>query len=49
MASEQSFHMTPDQFRKIGRELIDWIADYYQNIEQFPVLAQVLPGRGRIR
>jgi aromatic-L-amino-acid decarboxylase len=36
--------MTPDEFRKNGKELIDWIADYYEQIEKYPVLAQVKPG-----
>ena len=44
MQPDINFHMTPDEFRQFGRELIDWIADYYQNIEQFPVLSQVEPG-----
>ena len=39
-----SAHMTPDQFRRHGREVIDWIADYYERLESFPVLAQVAPG-----
>ena len=44
MNKPESFHMTPDQFRKYGKEIIDWIADYYENIEKFPVLSQVNPG-----
>jgi aromatic-L-amino-acid decarboxylase len=36
--------MTPEKFRQEGKKLIDWIADYYENIEQFPVLSQVSPG-----
>ena len=42
-----SFHMTTDEFRQFGREMVDWIADYYENIEQFPVLSQVQPGEIR--
>jgi aromatic-L-amino-acid decarboxylase len=42
-----SYHMTPDEFRHHGKELIDWIADYYENIEQYPVLSQVAPGEIR--
>lgn len=41
---EQNFHMTPDEFRKYGREVVDWIADYYENVEKYPVLSQVNPG-----
>ncbi len=37
-------HMTPDEFRRQGYAVIDWIADYYERIESFPVLAQVKPG-----
>ena len=39
-----SHHMTPDEFRRYGRELIDWIADYYEQVENYPVLSQVQPG-----
>jgi len=42
-----SYHMTPDQFRYYGRAVIDWIADYYERIESFPVLSQVSPGQIR--
>jgi aromatic-L-amino-acid decarboxylase len=40
-------HMTPDEFRRHGHDAIDWIADYYQNIESRPVLSQVGPGEVR--
>ena len=36
--------MTPDEFRRHGREVVDWIADYYERIESFRVLSQVAPG-----
>ena len=36
--------MTPEEFRKAGHQLIDWIADYRSSIEQMPVRAQVKPG-----
>jgi aromatic-L-amino-acid decarboxylase len=36
--------MSPEQFRKEGKKIIDWIADYYENVEKFPVLSQVKPG-----
>jgi len=36
--------MTPDEFRRHGREVIDWIADYMERVEQLPVLSQVEPG-----
>jgi aromatic-L-amino-acid decarboxylase len=43
----KKYHMTPEEFRKHGREVVDWIADYYQRIETFPVLSQVKPGEIR--
>ncbi len=36
--------MTPAQFREEGKKIIDWIADYYEDIEKYPVLSQVQPG-----
>ena len=36
--------MTPDEFRKIGHQLIDWIADYRANVARFPVRARTEPG-----
>jgi len=36
--------MTPDDFRQHGREMIDWIADYMEQVEQYPVLSRVEPG-----
>lgn len=36
--------MTPEEFRKAGHDLIDWIADQRQRIDTVPVRAQVLPG-----
>jgi aromatic-L-amino-acid/L-tryptophan decarboxylase len=36
--------MSPEDFRRHGHEVIDWIADYYSRIESFPVLSQVKPG-----
>jgi len=39
--------MTPDEFRRHGRAVVEWIADYYERIESFPVLSQVAPGEIR--
>jgi aromatic-L-amino-acid decarboxylase len=47
MSQEASYHMTPDQFRQYGRAVVDWIADYYERIESFPVLSQAEPGQIR--
>jgi aromatic-L-amino-acid decarboxylase len=40
----KSYHMTPQQFRESGHAMVDWIADYYENIEKLPVLSQLKPG-----
>jgi len=47
MSEKKSFHMTPDDFRQNGKAVVDWIADYYDNIESFPVLSNVEPGQIR--
>jgi aromatic-L-amino-acid decarboxylase len=39
--------MTPEEFRRYGRAVVDWIADYYERVESLPVLSQVAPGEIR--
>lgn len=39
--------MSPDDFRRHGHAVVDWIADYYSRIETFPVLSPVEPGQIR--
>src|SRR5947207_944956 len=36
--------MPAEEFRRHGHELIDWIADYFDHIEELPVLSQIEPG-----
>jgi len=36
--------MTPEEFRRYGREAVDWIADYMERIESFPVCSGIEPG-----
>ena len=47
MSDEKSFHMTPDEFRRYGHAVVDWIADYQSRVESFPVLSQMKPGQVR--
>jgi aromatic-L-amino-acid/L-tryptophan decarboxylase len=47
MPQEKTFHMTPDEFRRHGHAVVDWIADYYSRIESYPVLSRVKPGEIR--
>lgn len=35
--------MPPDEFRRYGYEIVDRLADYFERIEEFPVLSQVRP------
>jgi aromatic-L-amino-acid/L-tryptophan decarboxylase len=36
--------MEPSEFRRHGRVLVDWIADYLEGSERYPVLPRVQPG-----
>ncbi len=47
MSQEKSFHMTPDEFRRYGYAVVDWIADYQSRVESFPVMSRVKPGEIR--
>jgi aromatic-L-amino-acid/L-tryptophan decarboxylase len=39
--------LTPAEFAAAGHEVIDWIARYLREIEQYPVLSRVSPGEVR--
>ncbi len=45
MADNKSYHMTPDEFRRYGRAVVDWIADYWEQVDSLPVLSRVEPGQ----
>jgi aromatic-L-amino-acid decarboxylase len=47
MSDPKSFHMSPEEFRRQGHAVVDWIADYHSRIESFPVLSRVQPGEIR--
>jgi len=36
--------MTPDEFRKHAHELVEWMAHYLENVENYPVKSQTKPG-----
>ena len=44
MSRNKAPHLTPEQFRTRGHQMIDLIADYMSDIESFPVLSQVDAG-----
>jgi len=44
MNKSSKLHMKTDEFKKQGYKVIDWLADYYKHVEEYPVLSQVEPG-----
>ncbi len=36
--------MPKEDFRRFGHEIVDWIADYFERMENLPVLSQNAPG-----
>jgi aromatic-L-amino-acid/L-tryptophan decarboxylase len=36
--------MTPDEFRRYGHAVVDWVADYWRTLEERPVTPAVAPG-----
>ncbi len=36
--------MRPDDFRRLGHELIEWIATYREQLETYPVMSRAQPG-----
>lgn len=41
--------MTPEEFRKHGHAIVDWIADYRSRVAEHPVMAQTAPGEVKAR
>src|SRR3954452_14147100 len=44
-----SFHMTPEEFRRHGHEVVEWVADYMERIGELPIAARVAPNDIRSR
>ncbi len=44
MTGQKTYHMTPEEFRRHGHRLVDWIAEYYEKVESLPVLSRIEPG-----
>src|SRR5262245_60777087 len=36
--------MTPEEFRRLGHEIVDWVADYRARVGELPVMSRVEPG-----
>jgi len=43
------YHMSPDEFRRHGYAMVDWIADYMEGVGDRPILPDVAPGDIRSR
>ena len=37
-------HMSPDEFRRLGHEYVDWVASYWERVGELPVQSTVAPG-----
>jgi len=42
-----SYHMSPDDFRRYGHEVIEWVAHYLESVGDRPVVSSVEPGEIR--
>jgi aromatic-L-amino-acid decarboxylase len=42
-------HMSPDEFRRRGHEVVDWVADYMERVGELRIASQVQPGEIRAR
>jgi aromatic-L-amino-acid decarboxylase len=45
--SERGAHMTPEEFRRWGHAVVDWLAEYRGRVEGLPVLSPLRPGEVR--
>jgi aromatic-L-amino-acid decarboxylase len=44
MADHRPGHMTPEEFRRHGHAVVDWVADYLEGVESLPVTSRLEPG-----
>ena len=44
MAADRSPHWTPDEFRRHGHEVVEWVARYLETVEERAVQSTVEPG-----
>jgi aromatic-L-amino-acid decarboxylase len=45
--SEQAGHMSPEEFRRHGHAVVDWLAGYMERVGELPVGPRVAPGEVR--
>ncbi len=41
--------MTPDEFRRRGHEVVEWVADYMERVTELPIAPKVQPGEIRAK
>jgi aromatic-L-amino-acid/L-tryptophan decarboxylase len=41
--------VTPDEFRRLGHQLVDWVADYRERMPALPVMSPARPGEIRAK
>jgi aromatic-L-amino-acid decarboxylase len=41
--------MTPEEFRRLGHQVVDWIADYRERVAGLPVMSRAVPGAIKAR
>jgi len=44
MTDEAPGRIQPEEFRRLGHRLVDWIADYQARVAELPVLSRAAPG-----
>jgi len=44
VGAERSYHMDPDEFRRHGHALVDWLARYMETVRERQVMPDVEPG-----
>ncbi len=49
MTTESRGDVSPEEFRRTAHEVVDWIADYLEHPERYPVRSRVAPGEIRNR
>lgn len=47
--NEPAFHMSPEEFRRHGYAVVDWIARYMAEVAKYPVMSRVHPGEIRAK